>query len=111
MKKLEAALSIIMESVEKLERDRPSSAESPSPPPSLDPAEIRTIIVEIVQLMDLDISAAKERVTQLEKLIEPSPRLEEIVTALEEYDTETAGKCVIQMAEDMNIDLPFDDLS
>ena len=104
---LDASLGVIRKAVDELEQ-RPGASEDKQDQPTLNPEQARSLILEIAQLLDLDISAAKEKATQLKKVMKPSQRLDEIETALEEYDTETAMKYIVQMAEEMNIALPAD---
>jgi hypothetical protein len=59
-------------------------------------------------MMDLDIFAARENAEILKKGLKPSPHLDEIEAALDEYDTETALKSLIQLAGKMDISLPID---
>jgi PAS domain S-box-containing protein len=107
LEKLDTSLNIIRKAVNALEQD-PGPPMDESKESTLNPVEARSIMIKIIQMMDLDIFAARENAEILKKGLKPSPHLDEIEAALDEYDTETALKSLIQLAGKMDISLPID---
>ena len=96
------SLSIIRKAMADIQ-PAPAPIEDSSGAAAVSDEEVRSIMVEIVQKMDLDIAAAKEKMGRLKELKRPLPHLEEAETALDAYDTEEARRSMVRMAAEMNM--------